>query len=336
MKNTVRDIYMDNLRTILIVMVVLGHFLSKMSYCPHYKNLSYFLYLFHMPCFVYVSGYFAKSSGNDPKKLASKAGSLFWLFLLFQSVLSLLNYAYTGKGLSTFLRVSTAPWYLLALSVWYLLTPVLNQFRPVLMIGLSFLLSIAAGFDPGIASTFSLSRIVVFFPFFAIGYYMNESFRNKLYHKHFVLPAAILFFGAMGTVIMKGQQLKPYMTIVYGASSYHDLDPDALWRGALLRVLWYLLALSLSICLMYLIPRKKNLFSYIGQRTLSIYILHILIRYIMQQKGYFVWLKHSGQLEKLTVFAVAGIIVLVCSLSVFHRAMIWLSKLWQPKRFLKK
>ena len=55
----VREYKFDNLKILLILLVVLGHIIE-----PFYKlnTLYLIIYAFHMPVFVYISGYFAKGN----------------------------------------------------------------------------------------------------------------------------------------------------------------------------------------------------------------------------------------------------------------------------------
>lgn len=48
----------DNLRFILMFLVVFGHFLALQDEYSLYR----FIYSFHMPAFIFISGYFAKYS----------------------------------------------------------------------------------------------------------------------------------------------------------------------------------------------------------------------------------------------------------------------------------
>ena len=53
---------LDNLKAILIFLVVLGHLLISFTHdtCETAKYLSSFIYSFHMPLFIIISGYFSK------------------------------------------------------------------------------------------------------------------------------------------------------------------------------------------------------------------------------------------------------------------------------------
>ncbi len=56
MKGT-RDLRVDNVRGVLIFLVVAGHFLLPVNGERLTMNLMYLIYSFHMPCFMLVSGY---------------------------------------------------------------------------------------------------------------------------------------------------------------------------------------------------------------------------------------------------------------------------------------
>ncbi len=56
-----RDYLYDNYKAFLIFLVVIGHFIE-----PAYMNnnflytLKWFIFAFHMPAFIFISGYFSK------------------------------------------------------------------------------------------------------------------------------------------------------------------------------------------------------------------------------------------------------------------------------------
>lgn len=57
--------FFDNARVILIFLVVFGHLISKyVKDEPFLANIYLFIYTFHMPAFILISGYFAKKINN--------------------------------------------------------------------------------------------------------------------------------------------------------------------------------------------------------------------------------------------------------------------------------
>ena len=72
--NKHRDPYWDNLKFVLICLVVLGHFLLPVKPKGQLARTAfYWIYLFHMQAFVFVSGFTSKSyvvRDGKEKKLA--------------------------------------------------------------------------------------------------------------------------------------------------------------------------------------------------------------------------------------------------------------------------
>jgi fucose 4-O-acetylase-like acetyltransferase len=66
-----------------------------------------------------------------------------------------------------------AMWYLWALFVFRTVLPYLLKIQHIIPI--SFVISWIAGFIDGIDSTFSLSRIICFLPYFLMGYSLKQS-----------------------------------------------------------------------------------------------------------------------------------------------------------------
>ena len=72
-----RNAYFDNMKALLIFLVVLGHVLSNFAGDDSVGEWIYLvIFSFHMPAFLFVTGYFARS---DPKKVI---GQLLILYLI--------------------------------------------------------------------------------------------------------------------------------------------------------------------------------------------------------------------------------------------------------------
>ena len=57
----------DNIKFILITLVVFGHFLELID-GQTANNLYRIIYLFHIPAFIFITGYFAKFNPSKKKK----------------------------------------------------------------------------------------------------------------------------------------------------------------------------------------------------------------------------------------------------------------------------
>lgn len=314
-----RIAFADNLRVVLILLVVLGHFLLHMDTFTRYRYLNNFIYLFHMPSFIFITGYFSKSICKNGVFRADKVTSMFWLFILFQISVFTLAGIYKPATEFHLLYVSAAPWYMLSMCTWFLFVPILSYYKARYMIPLTFLIGLLAGMDTTIGTFLSFSRTLVFLPFFAMGFYLSQDRFTKLLNLRLRIPAFFIFFGTLIFVLTKGELLKPYVQIVYGGASYQTILKGNKAYGPLLRFIWYVIAIVLSLCLFYLIPRCKMWFTYIGQRTLSVYVLHILLRNWLVYEGVMKWLTTSTKPLTLIIFPISILIVWFFSLNWFHR-----------------
>lgn len=324
--------YLDNLKFILITLVVISHFALELTYLTPIKYLFYYIYIFHMPCFIFINGYLAKRLNAGGKLRVNRILSIFWMYLLFKSGNYILEYLFHGNAKLSLFEDASATWYMLALCIWYLFVPVLERIKSGYLIIGSFLIGLFAGYINSIDKIFSLSRVFVFFPFFILGFCMSKERLESFLNKRLRLPAAI-FLGAVAVCVNLGWQwLKHYKDIIYGSAPYYSSLGDAEAYGVIVRGVWYLLAIAMSAAVMLLVPRSKMFFSVLGERTLQVYMTHIWVRNALAYTGFFLAIK-SGP-NYLAVLVLLGTVVLAFLLS--NR---WLKKLYDwlmaDKLFLK-
>ena len=172
-----RDERWNTLKGALIITVVIGHF------CQLYmdRNLigggqliaSIFclVYSFHMPLFVFISGYFSK---NLKKRQEAAFTELFIPFVVWQVIIGLVI-VLTDKDFSLFrnpLNSVYGTWYLIALFIWRRMTP--NLLRVRWIFGISILMFFVTPLFWGMDNTLGLQRAMGFFCFFLCGYYCKE------------------------------------------------------------------------------------------------------------------------------------------------------------------
>lgn len=315
-----RYYYLDNLKFALILLVVIGHFSLKMKNVNAITYFQYFIYIFHMPCFVFTSGYLAKRMNEGGKLRADKILGVFWMYFLFKIGNVLLLAAFDKPVRLNILKDTAAPWYLLALGIWYLLVPMLERIKPAYLIEGTFLFGIAAGYTESIGSILSLSRVIVFLPFFALGFCFSGKLDAFLNKKLRILALLILVTVLAGIVLL-WKYLKPFADIVYGASPYKKVLGEYALYGLLIRGIWYLLAVITSAAFMLLVPRCKMLFSVLGERTLQVYMTHIWIRNALLYAGFFSFLnKEPGYISAL--------VLLGCVALTFLLANRWIKKVF--------
>lgn len=85
-----RDLTLDIAKGICIILMVVGH-----SGCPEYLN--HFLYMFHMPCFFFVSGWLLSDRYLTDVRtgLKQKLKGSYWPFVKWQLIFLLLHNVFT-------------------------------------------------------------------------------------------------------------------------------------------------------------------------------------------------------------------------------------------------
>ena len=266
--------YWDNLKGFLIVLVVLGHTGTAMGD----KWLSV-IYAFHMPLFVYVSGFFSRKK----ESLWASIGRLLIIYLVFNTAYLLLDVLLGTK--LTFGRLlvpSFALWYILSLVIWRMIiffvpNKVLDNHWIVLM--LSFILCFIAGFIP-IGTEMSFQRTMVFLPFFLLGFYtkrMSVGIPVQQANRYVYL---IVIFAVCFCLLSLINYL--IMPVFYANTAYNGIN------DLVIRVIQVVIALLLSIFVLYVVPNRAGLFSKLGESSLLIYLLHppiIKITKILLSKG---------------------------------------------------
>lgn len=269
-----RNYRFDNIKFILIVLVVLGHFLELPKDSATADALYRVIYLFHMPAFIFISGYFAKF---DPKKILR---SLICPYIVLQAIYLPFHYLYIMEK-ETFTLQFAKPywilWYLMAMTFYYLLIPFFQTKdlrKQILIISAAVIVSLLAGYDSSIGYHLTLSRFFVFLPYFLMGLYFRadqqrimEKWQNVPRLRAFTYIAA--FTGIICSVFyILNTKLSSF--VLYGSLHYAKLN-----YGPSIRLFLLLFAVCWIFVLFRLIPNKKfPLLSSIGKYTFWIFVLH--------------------------------------------------------------
>ena len=164
-----RNLRLDSLKGFLIILVILGHITDD-------YNLIYFIYVFHMPLFVLLSGYFTKTP-IDLKDLWHSLKGIAKPLILFQFIYVSLDYVIFNRiEIASIITPFWILWYLMSLILWRVFSflfqkPIHNY--PVLFFLVSIVIALFSGYCP-IRNPFSLQRTLNFFPFFLVGLYLRQ------------------------------------------------------------------------------------------------------------------------------------------------------------------
>ena len=301
-----RDSYFDNLKGILILLVVIGHFILPMDKTRPVWSLFYIIYLFHMPMFAMVSGYFSKGMYKDGEFKMERFLRILWLYILFKMAVHITENLAAGTSFMKpidFFFEGGSPWYLLAMMWWYLSIPFANKFKPGVVIITTFMISIFSGYQVSLGDDLAMCRTLAFAPFFYAGYYLKkeqvEKFRNANCKWIFPVCAVVLtIVFVLGNQQMFGQVRR----FVYGMN-YRDTNEALFAWGGPIRIVHYACTTVFILAIMAVTTSKKTIFTKIGQRTLPIYILHRLLRDMMEYWGFY--LVFTSQYRRNVAFVVA-------------------------------
>lgn len=264
-----RDYLFDNYKVLLIFLVVLGHFIE-----PAYGNhifinaLKWMIVSFHMPAFIFISGYFSKR--ELPVHVSIQ--KLLVPYLIYEVIYYLFYTFIIQKDTGLYLaRPKFSLWYLLALFVWRIITPYVKK------IPYHFILSVAAGLLIGCSDMpgnfLSIPRILVFYPFFLAGMYFDRQTITKFRTRtnQWIAGALTVICFLLVAVGPFGSE---YSTkIFYGRYNYESLGQSVL-EGILCRSACYIVGFILTFALLMLVSENETSYSYIGTRTMSVYLFH--------------------------------------------------------------
>ena len=323
----------DNAKALLILLVVTGHALYDLlevsSLC---RTFYMFIYLFHMPLFMFLSGLLLVRTVRTGYKLKQRViGYLILGFLLkFIVLLVRLPFGYYEIKKFYMWEENSIPWYLLVLAAYLLLTWCLRNMPGGFLLFLAFLFGCLAGYDKAVGALFSSSRFFVYYPFFLLGTFWDRTWTDPASKKYMwktlsaVFLAAVLFF-----LITNIESLYPYIELIKGGYSYPSLKSmigaDQVRLCGFYRLLHYCLSSLISAAVLILIPSETNLFTYIGTHTLPIYMFHRLFQLPVVYSGLMLQtiFPPEGNKWKILYLLAAPLITLILSHPVFMHLEAW-------------
>ncbi|WP_409294597.1 acyltransferase family protein [Peribacillus sp. SCS-26] len=267
-----RDFFFDNAKFILMVLVVFGHLLRTYIEDNEIIYTIYkVIYTFHMPAFILVSGFFAK--GIYEKGYAGKlAKKLIIPYLIFQVIYTVYYYYLYNKQEITFnlLDPQWALWFLVSLFCWNLMLPLFAKLGTWRGLGLSLIAALGAGYINEISNFLSLSRTLVFFPVFLLGYHLGkEDIKQLMCSKARIISA--LTFAAVFTWFYVNKDID-YKWLL-GSKPYDELGGAEVF-AMFKRLGLYGLSLAMVLSFFSFVPNRKFFFTNWGKQTLYVYLLH--------------------------------------------------------------
>ncbi|RSN68821.1 MULTISPECIES: acyltransferase family protein [Actinomadura] len=283
-----RDAFFDNAKFCAAVLVVVGHVWANFG-DSHAVTAAYtVLYAFHMPVFVFISGFFSRGFMRSTDKFRSILPTLVVPYLIFIVPYRLQLVFINGADfdLHELFRPHYLMWFLVAMVFWRLSAPLWSHLRYPTTV--SVVLCLIAG-SWAFNADGTVARTVGLLPFFVLGLTVDPALVQRLKARWArwagaaVLVAAlpIAYVWQLGTVVPEINSDLLWWNRGYEAMEYSALE------GMGLRFAAMLAALLLGAAFLAVIPRNTTWFTAMGARTMFIYLLHGLVVKVFDYGGYF-------------------------------------------------
>ena len=259
---------MDNVKALLLFLVAFGHTLDvyKGSGGVELYIMKY-IYLFHMPLFAFITGYFTKNFERARETAVEKC---LMPYLIFQGLYVIMANVMIHIGLASFnsdvfnssiLIPSSAFYYLLAVFFWKIFAKDIMKVRyPLLLsvfLGVIISLTKMDVFHVGYGAVFSL------LPFFVLGVICDSECISKIRR----LPK-------WGAVIALAAGIIPAVYLPYAIHSVRMTYASAGFgntEGIIYRLIFYVTAVIMGAAIICLMPGKETVISNIGKASILVY-----------------------------------------------------------------
>lgn len=273
---TGRDYRVDNVKGGLMLLVIFGHMIEPLlNYNPVLSRVYNFIYLFHIPAFVFFSGFL---NGADSKNQSEKIVNGLVIPLIFFSFVYEIPDLLLRGDLSGYIKALTPNWilwFLVSLISWRAITPILIRVRFILFfaIAASILISLLKvdGYLYGAFLT------IIFYPFYLLGVMFSD--RKEILKGVEVKPLLYAFAAILMAVIatfdLPFSRYLLYCVAPFSAFGYTDE------AGIVQRIEYYVIA-AIGIFLFSIISSPINAFKKIGESSLYVYLWHgLIVKYLL-------------------------------------------------------
>ncbi|GAA3974738.1 acyltransferase family protein [Streptomyces marokkonensis] len=304
-----RDAFFDNAKYLAIVLVGVGHAWGQiLDGNRSVETLYRVLYTFHMPAFIIISGYFSRSFDMSPKRVKRLITSVAVPYVVFEVAYALHRRVSEDPSNDISLLDPTyLLWFLCALFIWRLTTPIWQTVRWPLPIALA--IAALASVTPTIGNDLNMQRVLQFLPCFVLGLVLRP--------EHFQLvrrrSVRILSVPVVAAAVVIGWWSVPRMETGWFYRNAAVQDTGApWWSGPVVTLALFGCSLVLSACFFAWVPGRRMWFTALGAGTICGYLLHGFLSKEATFAGWFhgpAWDEPLGAVV-LTALAAAVITVL--------------------------
>ncbi len=333
---TARDPWLDNAKMALVTLVVVGHAWALLPGGGWLGWFYDFLYFWHLPAFVFVTGYLSRTFDYTPARLWSLVRTVAVPYVVFEGLMALFRLYVGGERLEDLYTNPHWPmWFLAALVVWRLATPIFRAPPAAVALLVAVGLCLWSGtIDGNLADVFDLTRTVGLLPFFVLGVHTTPERLERLRARGASWAAGVAFV-ALGLLASRTDDIAGTEWL-YWASPYADLGSSDL-HGAVTRLALLGIAVAGTCAFLALVPRVSGWFSRMGAATLIVYLCHGFAVRGLEYAGYGEWAAdHPVLAPPLTLVGAALLSLALAAPPVSRRLLLLVDPVGQAERQVKQ
>lgn len=296
-----RVAYLDNARYWVMLLVVIGHSLTEFVVMDSARGVYTWIYSFHMPFFILISGYTARRYVGDFRQIRRIVSTLIVPYLLVETSLQLITKHYDGEPKHLeILSPQWLGWFLAALFIWRITTPIWRALK--YPITTSIVISLLVGLIE-VPNVLALPKVLGMLPFYVIGLHMNRELFNKLADIRIRIASVIvLVFWFIICEIYSSSWTGAWF-LWKQRYSEPPLNSGA-WDGMMTRAELLIVGTVMTFAMLSLIPRKRSITTVLGGRTFYCYLLHGYV-IILLDREFDLW----HHMQKYGATAAVGFII---------------------------
>jgi fucose 4-O-acetylase-like acetyltransferase len=302
-----RDAFFDNAKYLAIVLVAVGHAWEPLRSDSRTVTALYtIVYAFHMPAFIVISGYFSRGFDASPEKIKRLVTGVVVPYVVFETAYTCFTRWSDGvpdRPISL-LDPLYLTWFLAALFIWRLTTPIWKRVRYPLPLALG--IAALATLSPSIGGDLDLQRTLQFLPYFVLGLCLKPEHFRLVRRRRVRVLAVPVFAGALATAYWSVPRMD-YAWFFHRAAA-EELGVPA-WYGPLMTLALFGCSLTLVACFLAWVPGRRTWFTALGAGTLYGYLLH---GFAVQAGNHWHWSRLDWThrpLGEITVTLVAAVVV---------------------------
>ncbi|TNM42741.1 hypothetical protein FHP29_06940 [Nocardioides albidus] len=285
MASPTRDPWLDNAKMGLIVLVVVGHMLALLPEDGPGGHLYDFVYLWHMPAFVFLSGYLSRGFAYSPARLWQLVTMLLVPYLVFEGALAWFRINVGGERVDQLWSDPHFPmWYLLALVAWRLVTPVFRALPGAFAVAV--VVCVLGGFLQGQWMWWlDAPRILGFLPFFVLGLKTTPEALEWLRGR----APAVFGAGVFGVLALLGVGLTDWADRLHLYYRPYELIDQPVATAVVTRLLVIAAGVVGALAWLTLVPRVGGWFTRMGAATMIVYLFHGFAVKELEFLGFVTW-----------------------------------------------